>query len=252
MCRSLWQTPAAFTLISTRVPAGCGVGSSISFNGALNSATLKLFMFRSRCLLAGVIGRKPPPPQDRQSCTPTAISRSKRPRSALPKARPSPSTALVCSPSAGARFPAATLAPDIRNGMFMTLKVPPPSSTSASCAAMAELRIAHRLGHRPIGRTGHAVPAQLGETFFGRDRPRPAFHALHQFGPMAAPVGIFRETRVLDPFGMPRGAHQALKGLFAGDRHHHIAIRRLDRAEHRPAWRRHVELRVLDFVRRQA
>src|SRR5579863_5199615 len=44
MCRSLWQTPAAFTLIKTRVPAGCGVGSSISFNGALNSATLKLLI----------------------------------------------------------------------------------------------------------------------------------------------------------------------------------------------------------------
>src|SRR4051794_19128845 len=44
MCRSLWQTPAAFTRISTWVPAGCGVGSSTSCSGALKSATLKLFM----------------------------------------------------------------------------------------------------------------------------------------------------------------------------------------------------------------
>src|SRR5277367_6619220 len=44
MCRSLWQTPAAFTLISTWVPDGCGVGPSTSFRGALNSATWKLFI----------------------------------------------------------------------------------------------------------------------------------------------------------------------------------------------------------------
>src|ERR1700743_731287 len=44
MWRSLWQTPAAFTLIRTCVPEGCGVGSSISASGALNSATLKLFI----------------------------------------------------------------------------------------------------------------------------------------------------------------------------------------------------------------
>src|SRR5271156_1018971 len=44
MCRSLWQTPAALTLISTCIPAGCGVGWSTSFKGALNSATWKLFM----------------------------------------------------------------------------------------------------------------------------------------------------------------------------------------------------------------
>src|ERR1700730_5756729 len=44
MCRSLWQTPAALTLISTCVPAGCGVGWSTSLKGALNSATWKLFM----------------------------------------------------------------------------------------------------------------------------------------------------------------------------------------------------------------
>src|SRR5512139_722106 len=44
MCRSLWHTPAALTLISTCVPEGRGVGSSNSFSGALKSATLKLFM----------------------------------------------------------------------------------------------------------------------------------------------------------------------------------------------------------------
>ena len=44
MCRSLWQTPAAFTLISTCVPVGCGVGASTSFRGALKSATWKLFI----------------------------------------------------------------------------------------------------------------------------------------------------------------------------------------------------------------
>src|SRR5262245_43009803 len=36
--------PAAFTLISTWVPVGSGVGWSTSFRGALNSATWKLFM----------------------------------------------------------------------------------------------------------------------------------------------------------------------------------------------------------------
>src|SRR4051794_3250677 len=44
MWRSLWQTPAAFTLTSTCVPVGCGVGWSTSFSGALNSATWKLFI----------------------------------------------------------------------------------------------------------------------------------------------------------------------------------------------------------------
>src|SRR5215467_3166705 len=44
MCRSLWQTPAAFTLISTCVPAGGGVGCSTSVRGVLNSATWKLLM----------------------------------------------------------------------------------------------------------------------------------------------------------------------------------------------------------------
>src|SRR5215475_14062876 len=44
MCRSLWQTPAALTRIRTCVPDGPGVGSSISFKGALKSTTLKLFM----------------------------------------------------------------------------------------------------------------------------------------------------------------------------------------------------------------
>src|ERR1700751_3230271 len=44
MWRSLWQTPAALTLISTCVPDGCGVASSNSFSGALKSATLKLFI----------------------------------------------------------------------------------------------------------------------------------------------------------------------------------------------------------------
>src|SRR6478752_3984841 len=44
MWRSLWQTPAAFTLISTCVPDGCGVASSNSCSGALKSATLKLFI----------------------------------------------------------------------------------------------------------------------------------------------------------------------------------------------------------------
>src|SRR5215831_14089444 len=44
MCRSLWQTPAALTLISTCVPAGLGVGCSTSFRGALKSTTWKLLM----------------------------------------------------------------------------------------------------------------------------------------------------------------------------------------------------------------
>src|SRR5450759_5967538 len=44
MCRSLWQTPAAFTLIRTCVPDGCGVGASTSFKGALKSVTWKLFI----------------------------------------------------------------------------------------------------------------------------------------------------------------------------------------------------------------
>src|SRR5260221_4043499 len=44
MCRSLWQTPAAFTLIRTWVPEGCGVGWSTSFKGALKSVTWKLFI----------------------------------------------------------------------------------------------------------------------------------------------------------------------------------------------------------------
>src|SRR5205807_403086 len=44
MCRSLWQTPAAFTRINTCVPDGRGVGCSTSFKGALKSATWKLFM----------------------------------------------------------------------------------------------------------------------------------------------------------------------------------------------------------------
>src|SRR5437763_3572493 len=44
MCRSLWQTPAAFTLINTCVPNGCGVGCSTSLKGALKSATWKLFI----------------------------------------------------------------------------------------------------------------------------------------------------------------------------------------------------------------
>src|SRR4051794_18579016 len=44
MWRSLWQTPAALTLINTCVPDGCGVASSNSFSGALKSATLKLFI----------------------------------------------------------------------------------------------------------------------------------------------------------------------------------------------------------------
>src|SRR3954451_676222 len=44
MWRSLWQTPAAFTLINTCVPDGCGVASSNSCSGALKSATLKLFI----------------------------------------------------------------------------------------------------------------------------------------------------------------------------------------------------------------
>src|SRR5262245_32307482 len=48
MCRSLWQTPAALTLISTCVPVGCGVGWSTSFSGALKSATWKLFIVLSR------------------------------------------------------------------------------------------------------------------------------------------------------------------------------------------------------------
>jgi hypothetical protein len=40
-------TPAAFTLISTCVPGGCGLGST-SFQGALNSATWKLFIVTLR------------------------------------------------------------------------------------------------------------------------------------------------------------------------------------------------------------
>jgi hypothetical protein len=44
MCKSLWQTPAAFTLTSTWVPDGCGVGWSTSIKGALKSVTLKLFI----------------------------------------------------------------------------------------------------------------------------------------------------------------------------------------------------------------
>src|SRR5271165_1176991 len=37
-------TPAAVTRIKTCVPVGAGVGSSISFKGALKSTTLKLLM----------------------------------------------------------------------------------------------------------------------------------------------------------------------------------------------------------------
>ena len=46
--------------------------------------------------------------------------------------------------------------------------------------------------------------------------------------------------------------HQALEGLLAGDRDHHIAVGRLDRAEHRPLRRLHRELRPLQLVQRQA
>src|ERR1700730_9129159 len=44
MWRSLWQTPAALTLIRSCVPDGCGGGWSTSFKGALKSATWKLFI----------------------------------------------------------------------------------------------------------------------------------------------------------------------------------------------------------------
>ena len=54
MCRSLWQTPAAFTLSSTWVPDGCGVGASTSFKGALKSATWKLFIASLPMVLAFV------------------------------------------------------------------------------------------------------------------------------------------------------------------------------------------------------
>ena len=45
MCRSEWQTPQWVTSISTSVPFGSGVGSSISFSGAPFSTTAQARMF---------------------------------------------------------------------------------------------------------------------------------------------------------------------------------------------------------------
>ena len=41
MCRSLWQTPAALTLISTCVPEGCGVGCIHFFQGGVEIGNLE-------------------------------------------------------------------------------------------------------------------------------------------------------------------------------------------------------------------
>ena len=45
---------------------------------------------------------------------------------------------------------------------------------------------------------------------------------------------------------------QTLESLFAGDRDHHIAIRGLERAKHRAAWKGHPELRPLHLIQGQA
>src|ERR1700730_4347061 len=161
MCRSLWQTPAAFTLIRTCVPDGCGVGASTSFKGALKSVTWKLLIVLSRSflLLGGPCHALPRRCQlfghlverfRRQRCSATgglpvkpAISTSERPDCL--------SSAIVCSPRVAVRLPAETWVPDIRNGRFMTLKVPPPSSTSASArdARSADRSMLRRPCDRP-------------------------------------------------------------------------------------------------------
>src|ERR1700755_3094719 len=71
MCRWLWQTPAALTLISTCVPDGCGVGWSTSLSGALNSATWKLFIVSlpAFLFLKAIFGRTLPrlPTRDKRA-----------------------------------------------------------------------------------------------------------------------------------------------------------------------------------------
>ncbi len=93
---------------------------------------------------------------------------------------------------------------------------------------------------------------QFGEAFRGRDGARPGLDAVHQILPVIAPIGIFRKARIADPFRMSGSSHKTLEGLFAGDGHHHISVRGLERAEHRSARRCHRKLRPLDFVRCQA
>ena len=90
------------------------------------------------------------------------------------------------------------------------------------------------------------------ETLPGRHGARPRLDTFHQAGPVFPAVGIFREARIAHPFRVTDHLHQALKGFLAGDRHHHIAVRRLDRTEHWPLRRLHLELRPLQFVQRQA
>ncbi len=90
------------------------------------------------------------------------------------------------------------------------------------------------------------------EALFGRHRARPCLDAFDQARPVFPAVGIFRKARIAHPLGVADHLHQALKSFLAGDRHHHVAVRRLDRTEHRPLRRLHLELRPLQFVQRQA
>ena len=149
-------------------------------------------------------------------------------------------------------LPPRPSAPDMRNGRLRTLKVPPPSSTSASAPRWASLRIAQGLGDGAIGRRGNAFAVQRREALFGRHRARPRLDAAHQAGPVLAAIGIDRKARIANPFGMADHLHQALEGLLAGDRDHDITVRGFDRPEHRPLSRLHLELRPLHFVQRQA
>ena len=117
---------------------------------------------------------------------------------------------------------------------------------------MRDLRIAQGLGNRAIGRRGNALLVQLGETSFGRDRPRPSLDAVHQVRPIVAAIRIVDKARVVHPFRTADHLHQALEGFFAGDRDHDKAVQRFDRTVHRPRGRLNLELRPLQFIQGEA
>src|SRR5665213_3864143 len=165
MCRSLWQTPAALTLISTWVPDGCGVGSSTSCNGARKSVTLKLFIASLPSMIPVVIETLPRISRPRRGQPARVRWNSRFPgeggdlgigKAALPAHRD--------RVFAQRRRPFARADARLRHSerRIHHLEDAAVVLDLRQRAAMRDLRSGQGLGHRAIGRTRHPAVIERG------------------------------------------------------------------------------------------
>ena len=117
---------------------------------------------------------------------------------------------------------------------------------------MFQLRIGQGFGHGAVGGTGHTCGVQRGFNLRRGEFGGPEFQLIDQLAPVGAAVDIFGEARVGDPVWPAGGGGEVLEGSFAGNGGHDPAGGGGDGAEHRPAGRRHGELRGLHLAERQS